>query len=392
MKLDEPGLRIGPARLVAFTVSRGFVLPPLSIRPRTAIPRIILGVATSVLWFSTTTQAQQPDSMWQAPATPTLKQQPMHFSNGDVPLAGTLYLPEHAARVPAVIVFWGAQAPTRDYALYQQLATGLPAIGVAVLVFDRRGSGQSGGSNVHSTFQDLAGDGIAALRALQHDPRIDPKRIGFWGLSQGGWLAILAASETPDAAFAISCSAPLVTPADQMTFAVSNLFAVRGYGPAALKQALALRQMEADYNAGHAPRAPYEKAIRNASTQPWFNDAFVRTVDELPKKAPDTPWLDVMGYDPVKPLEAVHVPLLIFYGGADPWVPVAASIDRLKPIAARKPNISYYVIAHADHLLSFPKKQTMDWNESALKEQKPESTEYFLVMAGWLTRQLGLKP
>ena len=66
------------------------------------------------------------------------------------------------------------------------------------------------------------------------------------------------------------------------------------------------------------------------------------------------------------------------------WVP--------SPFAARKPNIRYYVIPHADHLLSFPKKQTMDWNESALEEQKPESTEYFFVMASWLTRQLGLKP
>jgi uncharacterized protein len=315
----------------------------------------------------------------------------VHFSNGDVRLAGTLYLPEHANRVPAVIVLWGAQVPTRDFALYQQLATGLPPIGVAVLVFDRRGSGESSGSNAHSTFQDLAGDGIAAMRALQHDPRIDPKKIGFWGLSQGGWLAVLAASETPDAAFAIACSAPLVTPADQMNFAVTNLFTVRGYGQEALHQALALRTMQAEYGAGRGARGPYLDALRSASAQPWFNDAFVHTLAEVPAHTPDSAWLDVMNYDPITPLEAVHVPLLIFYGGADPWVPVAASLARLKPIAARKPNIRYYVIANADHMLSFPKKQTMDWDKSALEEEKPESTEYFFVMASWLTRVLGLK-
>jgi uncharacterized protein len=351
----------------------------------------VLTVAGAVCSLSAAARAQQPDSAWHAQASPVFKQEPMHFANGDVQLAGTLYLPEHGERVPAVIVLWGAQAPTREFALYQQLASGLPAIGVAVLIFDRRGSGASGGS-AHATFQDLAGDGIAAFRALQHDPRIDPKKIGFWGLSQGGWLSVLAASETPEAAFAISCSAPLVTPADQMTFAVSNLFAVRGYGPDALRQAMALRAMEAEYNAGHAARGPYEEATRKASTQPWFNDAFVNSVDEMPAKTPDAAWLDVMRYDPVKPLEAVQIPLLIFYGGADPWVPVAASIDRLRPIAARKPNISYYVIANADHMLSFPKKQTMDWNQSALIEEKSESTEYFFVMASWLTRQLGLKP
>jgi uncharacterized protein len=352
------------------------------------VSRAVLGVAA--LCLSAAAQAQRDATAWHADPIPAVSQQPLTFSNGDVKLAGTLYMPARGDRVPAVVVFWGSQAPTREYAMYQQLATGLPAIGIAVLLFDRRGSGQSGGSNAHSTFQDLASDGITALHALQHAPRIDPKRIGFWGLSQGGWLAVLAASETPDAAFAISCSAPLVTPADQMTFAVSNLFAVRGYGTDALAQALALRDMQAQYSAGHGAYDATMDATRKASTQPWYNDAFLRTVDELPKTTPDTAWLRVMQYDPIAPLEAVHVPLLIVYGGADPWVPVAASVARLKPIAARKPNISYYVIANADHVLSFPKKQTMDWDNASLEEEQPESTEYFFVMASWLTRHLGL--
>ncbi len=57
----------------------------------------------------------------------------------------------------------------------------------------------------------------------------------------------------------------------------------------------------------------------------------------------------------------------------------AASVARLKPIVARKPNISYYVIANADHVMSFPAKQTMDWDKGSLENDKPESAEYFLV-------------
>jgi hypothetical protein len=38
-----------------------------------------------------------------------------------------------------------------------------------------------------------------------------------------------------------------------MTFAVTNMFAVRGYGTDALKEALALRHLQASYNAGHGP-------------------------------------------------------------------------------------------------------------------------------------------
>jgi uncharacterized protein len=351
----------------------------------------VLSVGAGVLCFPAIGDAQQqPNARWDAHSIPAVVQQPIRFSNAGITLVGTLYLPEHGDHLPAVVALWGAQAPTREFALYQQLATGLPAIGVAVLIFDRRGSGASGGSNAHSTFQDLAGDGIAALHALQQNPRIDSKRVGFWGLSQGGWLAVLAASQTQDAAFAISCSAPLVTPTDQMTFAVNNIFAIRGYGATALNQALSLRKMEADYNAGHGTFQAMANATRQASAQPWFDDAFLRTVDEIPAQTPDTAWLKVMQYDPVAPLERVQVPLLIIYGGADPWVPVDASIKRLKPIAATKPNISYYVIARADHLLSFPAKQNMDWDKGSLEEQKPEASEYFFVMASWLTRQLGL--
>ena len=105
----------------------------------------------ALLCLATTAWAQSP---WQASVTPVATPQPFNFTNAGINFAGTLYLPEHGDRVPAVVVFWGAQGPTRDYALYKQLADGLPAIGVAVLVFDRRGSGESGGTT-HSTSMTL---------------------------------------------------------------------------------------------------------------------------------------------------------------------------------------------------------------------------------------------
>jgi uncharacterized protein len=157
-----------------------------------------LAIAAATLCLAAPSWAQSDESAWQADPFPAVAHEPMTFHNGDIKLAGTLYIPEHADHVPAVIVFWGPQAPTREFAMYQQLATGLPAIGVGVLIFDRRGSGESGGSDAHTTFQELASDGIAALHSLQRDPRIDSKRIGFWGLSQGGWLAILAATSQPN--------------------------------------------------------------------------------------------------------------------------------------------------------------------------------------------------
>src|SRR3546814_15826153 len=64
------------------------------------------------------------------------------------------------------------------------LKTILPALGIAVFTYDRRGSGASGTKDAGGDFTILADDAIAAVKHLKSDPRIDPRRIGTWGLSQ----------------------------------------------------------------------------------------------------------------------------------------------------------------------------------------------------------------
>src|SRR5438270_827599 len=69
--------------------------------------------------------------------------QDIQFTNGDVHLAGTVYLPERGYHLPGIVVLHGASEPTREAACYQHLRKALPAIGFAVLIYDRRGSGAS---------------------------------------------------------------------------------------------------------------------------------------------------------------------------------------------------------------------------------------------------------
>jgi predicted alpha/beta hydrolase len=88
----------------------------------------------------------------------------------------------------AVVVFDHAGTATRDAAVYRHLREGLPALGFAVLIYDRRGSGQSSGSLQGVDYETLADDAVAGQHALAELSRIDPAKIGFWGLNQG-WLA-----------------------------------------------------------------------------------------------------------------------------------------------------------------------------------------------------------
>ena len=159
----------------------------------------------------------------------------------------------------------------------------LPPLGIAVFVFDRRGSGKSGGKLENSDYTMLADDGISAQRMLAQDHRIDPRRIGFWGLSQGGWLSLLAASRSPQAAFAISISAPMTTPDVQMNFAVANILRIKGFSQSDIDQAIATRTAIDDFQRGKRDRASAQGILDAATTRPWF----VHTYLEKTFKDPD---------------------------------------------------------------------------------------------------------
>jgi dipeptidyl aminopeptidase/acylaminoacyl peptidase len=176
---------------------------------------------------------------WHVEADPKVAAQEIQFTNSDARLVGTVYLPDKGGEpLPAVVALHGASDATRDAGIFQHLRQGLPAMRVALLIYDRRGSGASSGTLKGVDYGTLADDAIAGQNALAKLQRIDPKKIGFWGFSQGGWLAVLAAERSKNAAFAISVSAPLVTPERQMQFATANLLSVRGYSSEDVKQML----------------------------------------------------------------------------------------------------------------------------------------------------------
>jgi len=63
-----------------------------------------------------------------------------------------------------------------------------------VLLYDRRAHGESGGDQRTLGWQDV-GDVDAALTFLRTQTEVDPARIGIWGFSLGGQVALRAAAE-----------------------------------------------------------------------------------------------------------------------------------------------------------------------------------------------------
>ncbi|HEY4126682.1 MAG TPA: alpha/beta hydrolase [Gammaproteobacteria bacterium] len=116
------------------------------------------------------------------------------FQGAGVQLAGRLVMPEGATQVPIVVLIHGSED---DSALdFYSLQRQFPADGIGVFVYDKRGTGKSGGSYTQN-FLLLADDAIAAVDEAKRLAGSRAGRIGYQGGSEGGWIAPLAAKMAP---------------------------------------------------------------------------------------------------------------------------------------------------------------------------------------------------
>ncbi|OGX89991.1 alpha/beta hydrolase family protein [Hymenobacter coccineus] len=144
------------------------------------------------------------------------------FTSAGIKLAGTVLIPRHLAA--AVVLVHGSGQEKRQLELAMRLA----GRGIAVLTYDKRGVGESGGvyagpevgtNNVDAANLGLlAADASAAATALaaqlpaQHGP------VGLAGGSQAGWVIPLAATQNPAVGFMVLFSGPVVSVREQLRF------------------------------------------------------------------------------------------------------------------------------------------------------------------------------
>ena len=215
---------------------------------------------------------------------------------GDHEMAGTLTMPTGAmGRVPAVVTITGSGPQDRDeyiplvpgYRPFRQLADTLGRHGFAVLRYDDRGTGESGGTFATATSADFANDVRAAVKWLRSRPDIDPRRIFLAGHSEGGLIAPMVAADDPTIAGIVLLAGPGKNGLDiikfQQRYAIDHDTAFRD--PAKRDSVIRLS----------------EKAVAEmAATNPWMRFFFA--------------------HDPVATARRVKVPVLVAQGGSDQQV------------------------------------------------------------------------
>jgi hypothetical protein len=83
-------------------------------------------------------------------------------------------------------------------------------------------------------------------------------------------------------------------------------------------------------------------------------------------------------------VKRVRVPVLFIFGGADPWIPVAQTVARLRRLEPTQTNLQDAVIANASHEMMFVRNERMAITATAA----PQAPAYFMLMASWLREVL----
>ena len=226
-----------------------------------------------------------------------------HNSQGGIDLSGTLTLPEKEGKYPVAILVTGSGPQNRDEELmghkpFMLIADYLTRQGLAVLRFDDRGVGKSGGTFKTATTLDFAADANAAVDFLKTQPEIDTSRIGLIGHSEGGLVAAIVASVRPDISFIVLMAAPglvgekiLLTQSGQIAQASGSsdpdireaekinkeIYTVLKKNKDNEQAAKKIRAIFASYEKKHAKDSGYTKMSESALsgqveslTSPWF--------------------------------------------------------------------------------------------------------------------------
>ncbi|MEV4432865.1 prolyl oligopeptidase family serine peptidase [Streptomyces sp. NPDC049585] len=195
---------------------------------------------------------------------------------------------------PGIVLIGGSGAGPREE--YRQEAEAFARAGITTLVHDKRTTGYS---TMHRDFGLLAEDALAGVRLLRGRAGVDPRHVGLWGFSEGGWVAPLAASRSSDVAFVITIGGSGYSPLRTQTWNLDTHLRHRGI-------------------TGHFPKAVAGPAAGLTASLGVFPAA---------------------DYDPLPALQRLqHTPVLALWGQYDNQVPPRESAQTFRRTLAAAGN------------------------------------------------------
>jgi uncharacterized protein len=332
----------------------------------------------------------EPPKRTQIPAKPyPYDEQEVRFENKSAPgvtLAGTLTTPRGAGPFPVVITITGSGPQDRDESLlghkpFLVIADYLTRHGIAVLRYDDRGTAQSTGNFGAGNSADFATDAEAAVDFVKTQPKIDVKRIGLLGHSEGGMIAPMVAVRRNDVAFLV-LMAPTAIPGTRVLDGQGKAIAAAAGQPLSAESARLngeVIQAAANGAADDQIREKIREALVAATGKPPDQAAIDTRMQVI-----TSPWFRYfLTYDPATALAKVKCPVLALFGERDLQVLPADNLEPLKAALAKAGNtqVKIEVVPKANHL--FQAATTGGVDEYARIEETIQPV-VLAEIAGWI--------
>ena len=323
-----------------------------------------------------------------------------NYSAGGIELAGTLTMPKEGGTFPVVVLITGSGPQNRDEELlghkpFFVLADYLTHHGIAVLRYDDRGVGKSGGKFSLATTHDFATDASAAVDFLKTLPNIDTSKIGLIGHSEGGIIAPIVASERKDIAFIVLMAGPGL-PGEKIILAQTALISrASGVDEKDISETISLDEkafkilrknsnIEVSSAKIRKMLTDLEKKQKREKTDTTKGESTI----ESQVKSLTSPWfMYFLFFDPMTVLTKVKCPLLAINGEKDMQVPPKENLEAIEKAMIMGGNSKYTIemIPGVNHL--FQTAPTGNPSEYAKIE---ETMAPFVLdrISGWIIKTL----
>jgi len=256
-------------------------------------------------------------------------------SQGDT-LAGSILTPKKP--FAAVVIVHGSDPVKREMEFAKRLAKE----GIAVLTYDKRGVGASGGvyvgpsvgtNNIDSTNLNLLShDASAAINTLRIYLKNKKLQIGLIGFSQAGWIIPLTAEKNKHVRFMVIFSGPVITTLEQLRF----------------------------------------QFYTNGDERFWDTHTESDAREHI-KNDPDR--YQFVATNPQKQLSELTIPGLWIFGGRDIQIPVELSMEHLDKLKTNGKRYAYHLFPALGHNTAFsespePVKKAIQWIKAIREKRK----------------------
>tara|TARA_R110000868_G_scaffold284033_1_gene544527 strand:- start:3804 stop:4703 length:900 start_codon:yes stop_codon:yes gene_type:complete len=236
--------------------------------------------------------------------------QNVKFESQGVTLAGSILMPKKA--FAAVVIVHGSDPVKRE----MDFAIRLAKKGIAVLTYDKRGVGESGGvyvgpsvgtNNIDTTnLILLSDDASAAVDIFKTYLKDKNTPIGLIGFSQSGWIIPIAASKNPKIEFIVLYSCPTITTLEQLRF----------------------------------------QFYTNGDNNFWENHTELEAREHIRN---DSDRYQFTATDPKKYLNSLSIPGLWLFGELDIQIPVKLCIEQLNRLKSQGKPFEYTLFSALGH-------------------------------------------